>query len=425
MAFTLDDIVNQSKKQRTGTERKLKVQVQMIHYTKLHKSAGQFYNENDIEELAEAIRLGNGVKQPLLVKKKDTAIGEYEVISGHRRRLACIYLVETMQLEEYSFLPCIVSKDDSITDRLNLILTNKTQRRKLSTFELIKETNELEKIFAEMEEQTGEKITARERRKVKSEILGISQTRVANLQSIDKNLIAEGKERLKDGSMSVSVATELSGLSEETQQELMKKKENISIKDVKEAKKEEKNVSDSDTKASECDGDCFFCEDSNCKFYIDKRVLCIHDKSIHCSIYGAKEVAEDMGINCRATCCMICREPCEARCNYSVKELSKEYDTDPVVSDSDTKLGTEEMPEGQVDISDYNGIAPCEFSRAEKLEAIKEALACLAYEKERAENIIHEFDRIDDSTRMILAKYTAKKEAFELYIKYLRSEIRE
>lgn len=202
-------------------------------------------------------------------------------------------------------------------------------------------------------------------------------------------------------------------------------KEDLSVKDVKEAKKEEKNVSDSDTKALECDGNCFFCEDSNCQFYIEKRELCLHDKSVHCSIYGAKEVAEDMGINCRATCCMICREPCEARCNYSVKELSKEYDTDSVVSESDTKLGTEEMPEGQVEISDYNGIAPGEFSRAEKLEAIKEALACLAHEKERAANIIHEFDYIDDDTRMILAKYTVKKEAFELYRRYLRSEIRE
>lgn len=421
MAFSLEDIMRQENKQKKAGDQLTAPKVQMLHYSKLYKSDGQFYSEDQIEELAEMILLGKGIKQPLLVKRSRSEIGKYEIIAGHRRRLAAIHLYEHGH-EEYAFLPCIVSKDDDITDKMNLILTNRSQRRDLSAFELMKEINELHILIKEYEEQSGEKVTARLMRKEIAKTLGISETKVANLQNIDRNLSDQGKEKLEKGDINISVATELAGLPEEKQDALMEK-EDLSVKDVKEAKKEEKNVSDSDTKASECDGDCFFCEDSNCKFYIDKRVLCLHDKSVHCSIYGAKEVAEDMGINCRATCCMICREPCEARCNYSVKELSKEHDTDPVVSD--TKLETEEMPEGQVEISDYNGIAPWEFSRAEKLEAIKEALTCLAYEKERAENIIHEFDHIDDSTRMILAKYTAKKEAFELYIKYLRSEIRE
>lgn len=423
MAFSLEDIMRQENKQKKAGDQLTAPKVQMLHYSKLYKSDGQFYSEDQIEELAEMILLGKGIKQPLLVKRSRSEIGKYEIIAGHRRRLAAIHLYEHGH-EEYAFLPCIVSKDDDITDKMNLILTNRSQRRDLSAFELMKEINELHILIKEYEEQSGEKVTARLMRKEIAKALGISETKVANLQNIDRNLSDQGKAKLEKGDINISVATELAGLPEEKQDALMEK-EDLSVKDVKEAKKEEKNVSDSDTKALECDGNCFFCEDSNCQFYIDKRELCLHDKSVHCSIYGAKEVAEDMGINCRATCCMICREPCEARCNYSVKELSKEYDADSVVSESDTKLGTEEMPKGQVWISDYNGIAPGEFSRAEKLEAIKEALACLAHEKERAENIIHEFDYIDDDTRMILAKYTVKKEAFELYRRYLRSEIRE
>lgn len=414
MAFSLEDIMKQNeKKQKKVGDQLIVPKVQMLHYSKLRKSDGQFYSENQIEELSEMILLGKGIKQPLLVKRSQSEIGVYEIIAGHRRRLAAIHLYEHGH-EEYAFLPCIISKDDDITDKMNLILTNRSQRRDLSAFELMKEINELHILIKEYEEQSGEKVTARLMRKEIAKALGISETKVANLQNIDRNLSDQGKEKLEKGDINISIATELAGLPEEKQDSLMEK-EGLSVKDVKEAKKEEKNVSESDTNALKCDGDCFFCEDSNCQFYIDKREWCLHDKSVQCSIYGAREVAEDMGHNCRATCCMICRKPCEARCNYSVKELSTEYDADSVVSESDTKLGTEEMPEGQVEIADYEGIAPGEFSRAEKIEAIKDALDCLEREK----------GRINSDTRIILAKYTAKKEAFELYIKYLRSEIRE
>lgn len=422
MAFSINDILNNETKKKTEEKKNTAKKVHMIHFSKLKRSDHQFYSETGIEELAEDLLLGKGIQQPLLVKR--SGIGEYEIIAGHRRRLAAIYNYEK-GYEEFAFLPCIISEDGNFVDRLNLILTNKSQRRNLSAFEKMKELKELEDIIHEYEKTTGEKIKARILRKELADVLGISETKVANFQNIDRNLSDQGKKKLENGDINISVATELAGLPEEKQEELIVK-EDLTVKDVKEAKKQEKTVSDSDTKEQSCDGNCFFCNDISCNGYQEKREYCLHDQDTECSIYGAREVAHDMGINCRATCCMICREPCEARCNYSVKELCKEDDADIAVSESDTKLGEEEIIEGQVCISDYNGIAPDrEFSRKEKLEAIEDALNCLEIDKRRAENLLKGFETIDKETRMILAKYAAKKEAFELYIKYLRSEIRE
>jgi preprotein translocase subunit SecD len=104
---------------------------------------------------------------------------------------------------------------------------------------------DLEALFREFEKETGEKLNARETRKALAEGLKTSETRIANLQSINRNLCDEGKKKLQENKIGISAATELAGLSEEQQQELLGRQGELTVKSIKEEKK--KNVSDSDT----------------------------------------------------------------------------------------------------------------------------------------------------------------------------------
>ena len=51
-------------------------------------------------------------------------------MEGHRRRLAMIYNVEELGLKEFEFLPCIVEDTTTTVGKLNLILSNSTQRER-------------------------------------------------------------------------------------------------------------------------------------------------------------------------------------------------------------------------------------------------------------------------------------------------------
>ncbi|MCM1236328.1 MAG: hypothetical protein NC489_40115, partial [Ruminococcus flavefaciens] len=87
-------------------------------------------------------------------------------------------------------------------------------------------------------------ITGRELRKTISKALGLSETKVANLNHISRNLSPSLKERFRDGEIGISVANEAAALPAEEQQELTQKEE-IRIADVK----QRKTVSESDTDA--------------------------------------------------------------------------------------------------------------------------------------------------------------------------------
>lgn len=55
-------------------------------------SEGNFYSIDEIEKLKRDIELAGGVKQNLTVTPLDG--GKYKILAGHRRRRACLELVE-------------------------------------------------------------------------------------------------------------------------------------------------------------------------------------------------------------------------------------------------------------------------------------------------------------------------------------------
>lgn len=222
--------------------------VVMLDVEDLMPSKDNFYSTENIDELAAAIELSGCIEQNLVVKPE--AHGKYEVIAGHRRRLAALKLVEEGK-EEYRKVPCRIKKEsDEIRDRLSLIFTNATARQ-LTDWEKVKQAEELKEVLTQykkalQEENKDKPKEERERigriREIVAQMLNTSTTQVGRMEAISNNLSQDFKEELEKGNINISTAHELSRLDEEGQQkayEQYEEKGELHIKDVKPEEKEE------------------------------------------------------------------------------------------------------------------------------------------------------------------------------------------
>lgn len=241
MSDILNSISDGNKKKVSNAKKMNPKKIKMIHYSKLRPSDDNFYDTKDINKLAASIRIAGEVKNAIHVRKTD--IDEYEVIEGHRRRLAVIKNVEEKGLTEFEFVPCIVESENDLLNSINLILSNSTQRER-TDFEKMTEAKKLRELLEQYAEENETKIPSLEMRKLISEILGVSKTKVAQLQSIDRNLIPEAKEKFEKNEIPVSVANEMASLDAEEQQKLVAN-ETLQLPDVKKVKESKKKKYDS------------------------------------------------------------------------------------------------------------------------------------------------------------------------------------
>ena len=150
--FDLNSLLNTKSKgaavqvQGPAQEAENAFSVVMLDVEDLMPSKDNFYSTENIDELAAAIELSGCIEQNLVVKPE--AHGKYEVIAGHRRRLAALKLVEEGK-EEYRKVPCRIKKEsDEIRDRLSLIFTNATARQ-LTDWEKVKQAEELKEVLTQ------------------------------------------------------------------------------------------------------------------------------------------------------------------------------------------------------------------------------------------------------------------------------------
>lgn len=282
----MNDILKSIGQKQSQEKKKAAPRVQMIHYTKLKPSPDNFYDTEGIEKLAAAIRIAGEIKNPLRVRKTD--IDEYEVNEGHRRRLATIYNVEQLGIKEFEFVPCVVEDTTNTIGKLNLILSNSTQRER-TEYEKMQETAKLRILLEQYAKENETKIPSTDMRKMISTILGVSGTKVAQLESINRNLVDEAKEQFKDGSMPVSVANEMAGLPEEIQRDLSKQ-EDIKLSQVKEIKEDSKE---------------------------NAKIMCKYDNSKNCHTKLIQRQQEHLDTNGPCSgCCRLCDHPsnCRYRC---------------------------------------------------------------------------------------------------------------
>lgn len=145
----------QDEQQDTDIRRETPAELEqvMLDIHELIPSEENFYSVEDIEELKKTIALV-GILQPLLVRKKED---KYYLKAGHRRRMACLSLLEE-GYEQYRYVPCVVREEEDkenvvnqLLDRLTLIFANSFREK--SDWEKMEEVLQTEALIQELRKE--------------------------------------------------------------------------------------------------------------------------------------------------------------------------------------------------------------------------------------------------------------------------------
>ena len=213
MAFDMRNFLNaESKKDIKSDWKPIKVSARKLRPAPDKKN---FYHAEDkeIKDLAESIELIGLQQYPVIRPVEGT--DEYEVIAGHKRRLAILRLLDEGKAE-YEMIPCRVETPDEVQNELILIFTNSTQRER-TDYEKMREIERVRELLTEY--QKTHELTGR-RQNIIAEILGTNKTKVGTLDNINNNLIAPFVEEFAAGKISTSAANEIAGLEPDAQQAL-------------------------------------------------------------------------------------------------------------------------------------------------------------------------------------------------------------
>ena len=232
MAFNINNFLNaESKKEIKSDWKPIKVSARKLRPAPDKKN---FYHTEDkeIKDLAESIELIGLQQYPVIRPVEGT--DEYEVIAGHKRRLAILRLLDEGKAE-YEMIPCRVEKPDEVQNELILIFTNSTQRER-TDYEKMREIERVRELLTEY--QKNHELTGR-RQGIIAGILGTNKTKVGTLDNINNNLINPFREVFAAGKISTSAANEIAGLEQDVQQalyEMYKETGSLTAKDVKAVK---------------------------------------------------------------------------------------------------------------------------------------------------------------------------------------------
>lgn len=203
-------------------------------------SEDNFYKIENIQELADNMRLV-GHLDPIIIGKVE---GEYRIISGHRRREAAVYNKQH-GYSQFNSVKCRVKEMTQTMFMLTLLSAN-AFNRKLTDWELIEQARQLKEYLTKAKREGF--VIEGKMRDYMADTLGISKTKMAQVDKINNNLCEEGKQALENGNMNFTKAYETSKLPEEKQKEVINNKA-LNASNVKKIGRE--SVSDSDTDSKE------------------------------------------------------------------------------------------------------------------------------------------------------------------------------
>ena len=209
---------NASKKQAAGAAR---YELQNIPIEKMipNPANEKIYEVGDIDELAQSILLSGKILQNAVVTAADES-GNYTIIAGHRRRLACQKLVEEGH-SEFAEIPCMVmTEPDGLMQELVLIQTNSTARV-LTEAEKMRQAERATAILTELKSR--KQISGRVR-DIVAKMLGTTTGQLGRYNVISKGLVNETlRAAFERGEIGVSAAYEAARLDEAGQAELAEK----------------------------------------------------------------------------------------------------------------------------------------------------------------------------------------------------------
>ena len=215
--FNLGDYLKDSAVSKPDTAPE---QIEYIPLDDIDPDPDNFYSLEGLDELAANIELV-GLQQPLRVRPTPS-VGSadssprggakgarFTVVSGHRRRVACL-LIRDGGSEQFSRgVPCIVERGDASKEmqELRLIYAN-ASTRVMSSAELSKQAERVEELLYKLKEQ-GVEFPGRMRDHVAAAV-NASKTKLARLHAIRGNLVPPILEEFDAGRINEAVAYRIS-----------------------------------------------------------------------------------------------------------------------------------------------------------------------------------------------------------------------
>ena len=189
-------------------------QLVKIELDKLDPDPENFYSLDGLDELAGNIETV-GLQQPLRVRPGEG--GHFIVVSGHRRRAACMLIRDGGSKQFEGGVPCIVEYGEASAAlrKLRLIYANSSTRQ-LTSAEQSRQAEEVTRLLYELKEQ-GVEFPGRMRDHV-AEACQLSKTKIARLHAIRENLIQELLRHWDAGEIKEETAYQLSRFPAEIQQ---------------------------------------------------------------------------------------------------------------------------------------------------------------------------------------------------------------
>lgn len=244
MAWNVMEQLNKNaQKAAVGDETpKARFRTKDINIKKLYSNDKNFYSVTDIEPLAQKILLV-GLIENLEVVHDPCDRGEYRITAGERRWRALKLLVE-QGYTDFEMVTCQIQTPASADEEmLRLIIANDYRNKTVA--DILEEEKQLKDILQRMKQEgrtiKGYKLGSGRLRDVIAKMLQMPATKIAQIESINKHLIPEFAEELKEGRLTFSAAYMISGMNEETQAEMLERyQENgLTYKEVKEIKQEQ------------------------------------------------------------------------------------------------------------------------------------------------------------------------------------------
>lgn len=250
------DALNKNSKAAAEEKPKARFRTRDISIDRMYSNDKNFYSMEDIEKLADTIQ-AVGLLENIAVVYDPCEKGEYRIVAGERRWRALKNLLER-GFEEFGVATCqILTPAEEHEEMVQLIIANAYRTK--NTKDILEEAKQLKESLQYMKENNltlcGVKLDGKIRDAI-ANIMKMSSTKIAQIDSINNNLLPEFKEKLGNGEMTFSAAYELSGMTQEEQTEMLENHENGSsptLKEVRDAKKKEEpddeqgKVSESDT----------------------------------------------------------------------------------------------------------------------------------------------------------------------------------
>lgn len=245
MAFKITDVLNNNSKAGMDKSPKASFPTKDISIFKMYRNEANFYDVNDIEDLASKILI-SGLMQNLSIVYDPTEKGEYRIIGGERRWEALKLLV-SKGYKDFEFATCqIRAQTNQQEEEIELIISN--SHRVKSTKETLEEAQRLKENLEYLRDNNisikGYDLNSGRLRDIVASMLQTNKTKIGQIDNINKNLIPEFLEETKKERISFSAADKIAGMPEEEQKQLLEKYRETGeltyteVKELKESKEE-------------------------------------------------------------------------------------------------------------------------------------------------------------------------------------------